>query len=296
MSRKVPLPIAVLLLSFLVVNGHVFSVLGWSNCGQSGDPTNPNYGTHDWIAQHALDWLPTIEKQYILDNFAQYLYGTELPDYGIGDRSKHHVYYFANHSLQEDDSAVRAQEEYLKAVNFVLAGDLANASKTLGIMSHYISDLAVFGHVMGTTTEWGDELHHTDYEEYVNGRTSVCEDEFNAYLVFDGVLSNISAYDAALMLANDTTFDIDGDLTCTWMDQNYNWSDTTFRNRCGESINLAVNLLADVLHTFYTIEVIPEFSPSMMLLLFMAVTTLTALFLSWRKRVILFHRLAVAHA
>jgi hypothetical protein len=34
------------------------------------------------------------------------------------------------------------------------------------------------------------------------------------------------------------------------MHRNYNWSNPVFRNRCGESINLAVNLVADVLHTF----------------------------------------------
>jgi uncharacterized protein YvpB len=35
------------------------------------------------------------------------------------------------------------------------------------------------------------------------------------------------------------------------MDHNYNWNNLTFKNRCGESLNLAVNLIADVLHTFY---------------------------------------------
>jgi hypothetical protein len=35
------------------------------------------------------------------------------------------------------------------------------------------------------------------------------------------------------------------------MDTHYNWSDTTFRNRSGESVNLCTNKLADVLHTLY---------------------------------------------
>jgi hypothetical protein len=35
------------------------------------------------------------------------------------------------------------------------------------------------------------------------------------------------------------------------MDQHCNWGDVTFRNRCGESLSLAVNLIADVLHSFY---------------------------------------------
>src|SRR4030042_5086856 len=71
---------------------------GWSNGGYSADPTNPDYGTHDWIAEHALDWLTTHEKQFILDNKAVFLYGTELPDNnqaadGIGDTTKPHVHY-----------------------------------------------------------------------------------------------------------------------------------------------------------------------------------------------------------
>ena len=50
----------------------------------------------------------------------------------------------------------------------------------------------------------------------------------------------------------DTTFDCSGrGLTCVWMDRNYNWSDPAFRDRVGESLNLAVNLVADVLYTLY---------------------------------------------
>ena len=248
---------------------HFTLVFGWSNGGYSDDPFNPKYGTHDWIAEHALDYLPSEEKQFILDNLAAYLYGTELPDNsqapdGIGDTGKHHVYYFANGSLQEDDAAVRAEEEYEAAVAYVKAGDMVNAAKRLGVMSHYIVDVAVFAHVMGSETDWGSENKtlHSSYENYVNTRTNSYTDEFNSFLSFDGELTEISAYNATLMLAYDTTFDVDGNLTCVWMNQNYDWSNPTFRNRCGESLNLAVNLLADVLHTFYIKEVIPEYGPN----------------------------------
>jgi len=74
------------LLGFLLISismsVFVTGGLAWSNGGYSADPSNPDYGTHDWIPQHALDWLPNQEKQYILDNLATYLYGTELPDNG----------------------------------------------------------------------------------------------------------------------------------------------------------------------------------------------------------------------
>jgi len=143
------------------------------------------------------------------------------------------------------------------------------------MVAHYIADMAVFGHVMGASTAWGAESHHSDYEDYVQGRTNDYADEFNSYLVFDSSLSISSAYDAALTLAYDTTFDTDGDLTCVWMDQNYNWSDATFRNRSGESLNLAVNLIADVLHSFYNEAIIPEF-PSWIILPLIIIATLFA--------------------
>jgi len=260
------------------------SVHAWSNGGYSDDPSNPKYGTHDWIADHALDWLPSEEKQFILNNLADYLYGTELPDNGtipdgVGDKDKHHVYYFANGSLQEDDSAVRAREEYINATNLLKAGNVTGAVRRLGMVCHYISDLAVFGHVMGSETDWGSESDtvHSNYESYVDTRTNSHDDDFNTYLSFDGSLSIISAYDASLELAYDTTFDVDGDLTCVWMNQSYDWSNPTFKNRCGESLNLAVNLIADVLHTFYVEEVIPEFLPSLITPLFMILTTLAIL-------------------
>jgi hypothetical protein len=125
-------------------------------------------------------------------------------------------------------------------------------------MTHYIADMAVFGHVMGVSTPWGAEVHHSDYEEYVNASTSAYIAEFNAFLSFDGNLDPISAYEAAKKLAYDTTFDTDGDLTCAWMDQNYNWNNPVFRNRAGESLNLAVNYVTDVLHTLYLEANMPE--------------------------------------
>jgi hypothetical protein len=240
----------------IILSVYSKTVYGWGNGGYSNDPNNPRYGTHDWIAQHALDWLPENEKSLILDNIALYLYGTELPDNGqvpdgVGDTSKHHVYYRSDGSLQDDAAALRAQEEFEKAQSLHLAGDVSGAVKRLGAMTHYISDVAVFPHVMGASTDWSEEKHHSDYEKYVGQKTSSYEAEFNVFLRFDGSLDLISAYNATLMLAFDTTFDPDGDLSCVWMDNNYDWDNPVFKNRCGESLNLAVNLIADVLHTFY---------------------------------------------
>jgi hypothetical protein len=286
MLKKTAALATVLLLSFLMIGTALFSVSGWSNGGYSDDPSNPDYGTHDWIAEHALDWLPSAEKQFILENLATYLYGTELPDRpaaqgGIGDSFYHHVYYHANGSLQDDASAVRAQAKYNAAVSFYKSGDLTNASKMLGAMTHYIADMAVFGHVMGAGTDWGaeDEDLHSDYEKQANKCTNSYDDDFNTYLSYDGSLSNISAYDAALTLAYNTTFGDNGDLTCVWMNQSYNWDNPAFVNRCGESLDLAVNLIADVLHTFYLEAAIPEFPSIIMLPLFIVIATLAVVYM-----------------
>ncbi len=260
MKKKISI-IAILLLSSLVASC-VGSVQAWSNGGYSADPAHPDYGTHDWIAQHALDWLPTQEKQYIIDNLTVYLYGTELPDNNntsvaghIGDTIKHHVYFWANGSLQDDVAADRAAEEYQIALNLLDAGNFSGAALTAGIMSHYIADVAVFAHVMGASTDWGAETGniHSNYESYVNTRTNSYSDTYNSYLLFDGALSTISAYDASRNLAFDTTFDGGGTYNCVWMNNNYDTPNpnSPYWIRAGESLNLAVNAVTDTLHTLF---------------------------------------------
>jgi hypothetical protein len=279
----IPPKILLILACFSVLFLSVEPVLGWSNGGYSANSSQPDYGTHDWIAQHALDFLPDNEKQYITSNLALYLYGTELPDLpssqgGISDTTKHHIYYYSNGSLQDDASAKRASEEYQKALYCLKNADYANASKVAGILTHYIADMAVFSHMMGAKTSWGTEVHHSDYENHVNSQTGNYESNLNVYLHFDGELENVTAYNAALNLARDTTFG-NGSYGCSWMDANYNWSNPTFAARSSESLNLAVNVVADVLHTLYVEShpnVTPEFPATEILALLMTTILLTA--------------------
>jgi hypothetical protein len=240
--------------------------VGWSNGGYSADPASPDYGTHDWIADHALDWLPAGEKQWILDHKAAYLFGTETPDRRgcgdcIGDTNTHHVCYHRDGNLQDDAAAKRAGQVYDQALAAVASGNWTRVAVLVGAMTHYIDDLAVFGHVMGSATDWGSELHHSDYEDYVNAYTSTYSSEFSAFLAFDGDLHTRDPYDIALLLAFDTTFGGATGRNATWMDKHYDWSSSKFSGRAGESINLAVNYLADVLHGFWLAagQPIPEF-------------------------------------
>ncbi len=62
------------------------------------------------------------------------MYGTELPDNGvaqdgIGDTGKHHVYFLANGDVQDDASAVRAQQEYDNALSLFRAGEFLEARR-----------------------------------------------------------------------------------------------------------------------------------------------------------------------
>jgi hypothetical protein len=253
MRRAVLASVFILVIVFFPQN--VF-VKAWSNGGYSADTTNPDYGTHDWIAQRAVDWLPAEKKQYITDNLANYLYGTELPDLpktqgGIGDTTKHHIYYTSTGALADDAAAVRAEAEYQLALNYLEAGNYPDAAKHAGAMSHYIADMAVFSHVMGASTEWGTETHHSDYETHANSVTITYSSTYLKPLQYDGSLTTLTAGDAARQLALDTTLDAGDTYTAKWMDQNYDWASTTFTNRSWESVNLAANKIADTLSTLY---------------------------------------------
>ena len=170
----------------------------WNN-GQAGN-TGTNTAaecrdspsaTHDWIADHALDLLPDNEKAWLEPHRAIYLIGTEAPDNrtirlacgvphrGYDDRSLgHSVTWNASATMMTNDRpAVRAQEEYAKAVIAFGQGKPAHAAFFLGAMVHYIGDVAQYGH------SWPNEKHHSDYETWAAKLTS----SFNAGTFEDAI-------------------------------------------------------------------------------------------------------------
>jgi hypothetical protein len=82
----------------------------------------------------------------------------EEPD-RIGGTTKHHVNYSASGAVTDDASAQRTKADYNIALSYLKAQDYDNAAKTAGTMTHYIVDLAIFGHVMGHLRL--GELKHT---------------------------------------------------------------------------------------------------------------------------------------
>ena len=79
MWRTELIVVGVLLLS---LNGAAWNngPAGNAATDQASECAAPAYATHDWIADHALDFLPDAEKAWLLPHRALYLTGTEAPD------------------------------------------------------------------------------------------------------------------------------------------------------------------------------------------------------------------------
>jgi Zinc dependent phospholipase C len=241
----------------------------WTN-GQSDNATtnkveecdSPPYSTHDWVADHALDFLPDNEKAWLLPHKTMYLLGTEAPDNsqipitcggphaGYNDRSSgHSVEWKSDWSgflEKKDRAAWRAGEEYFKAVRAYEEGNLSAAAFYLGAMAHYIGDVSQYGHVIP------DEKNHSNYEGWVARRTKgPTGGPFEEYLKADG-LTRRTAYTAAKRIAKITGKGKGPILSAKAMDGKYkNNRDEAFEKSVGHSLNLGVNELSDVLHTFY---------------------------------------------
>ena len=221
------------------------------------------------IADHALDLLPAAEQAWLLPHETLYLLGTEAPDNddipascgapntGYDDRrSGHSVEWMSDLSsflTGRDRAARRAQEEYNKAVIAFLQGEPAHAAFYLGAMAHYIGGVSQHGHA------WPDEANHSNYEGWASTRT----DSFNGGVFESGLsldsLIRRTPYTAVRRISRATFGGTSDILPAPKMDQLYPSRPQEFIDSAGHSLNLAVNELADVLHTFF-LNVVSEAS------------------------------------
>ena len=253
-------PLSIYLIFVLLILP-IADVYGWSNgAGYSTCVCNPVIGTHDWIAQKAVELLPAGESPVFDNNMNWLRYGTELPDKpnnmsGYGDSFNHHVYFDEEHRVTDDAAARRADDCYQDALNLLKKGNFSGGVMVAGATSHYIADVAVWGHSMGEYTPWGNETHHQDYEAYVSDHQSL----FDLSIAPMNPINRTSAYQATLDLASNIMFVVPN---ATWMDTHYNWSDPQFKARVTLSLNLAVNYVANVFHTLWLDagQPLPEFS------------------------------------
>jgi hypothetical protein len=259
---KVLSALLVLVLGFAVVQ----PCYGWQNSYPTPLPVTCSrcYGTHNFLAEHALAFLPYEPAYFWLEDtsrsiptsvFAseEYLYGTQIPDFGgpgfKADWTLHAVYYSSDGSLVDDYAARRAQEYYEQVQDLLKNGNFDLAARYMGIVSHYVTDVTSYWHVMGKGNEWLKAARHgSTYENWVKEETNDYTAPFASCLGFDGKLEQVSAYDITLKLAYDTTFDTSGSgRTAKWMDDKYSPTWPYYRERVCQSLNLAVNGLADLI-------------------------------------------------
>ncbi len=245
-----------------------WSASAWSNGPRGNATTNrveecdsPPYSTHDWIADHALALLPNDEKAWLVPHRTMYLLGTEAPDNrripdacgaphnGYDDRNRgHSVDWNADHSkMIKTRAARRAQEEYNKAIIAFEEGNPGAAAFYLGAMAHYVGDVSHYGHT------YPDEEHGGDYERWVRDRTEAFNDAvFESYIKLDRLVRR-RPYTAVKRISRVTSAGRGSILTAEKMDDLYekNPKPQQFIDSVGNSLNLAVNELADVLHTFH---------------------------------------------
>ena len=236
---------------------------GNATTNQPSECASPPYATHDWIADHALALLPSEEGSWLRAREAMYLLGTEAtdnddipdecgaPNNGYDDRRYgHSVDWNDSHSVMHGTrAAARAQEEYDRAGDAMEQGDTTAAAFYLGAMAPYIGDVSQYGH------SYPKEAHHGDYENWVKRRTdSFNEGVFESYLQADGLVRR-RPYTAVKRISRATSGGQGRILTAEEMDALYSEKPQRYLDSIGESLNLVVNELADVLHRFWLNEV-----------------------------------------
>jgi hypothetical protein len=167
----------------------------------------------------------------------------------------HHVYYYSSGDLQDGKGAIRASQMYQIALGYMASQDLGNAAYYIGAMTHYVADVGVFGHTMGSGTDWGTEDHHSDYENAIQSMTGSLSSPTGVSL------GDSDAYAATLDLANKITFGGGVIMPNIWMDTNYNWTDSTFVTSAMASLNSSVASVAAVVNHLLIEAGSPSTSP-----------------------------------
>jgi hypothetical protein len=209
--------------------------------------------------------LKAEEREWLMPHKAMFLLGTEAPDnssiledcetpnQGYGDTgSGHNVRWKSDWSgfkevngVIKNRAALRAQEEYNKAIIAYYNNKISDAAFYLGAMAHYIGDVTVYCHV----TSYGD--HHSGYERWGRSRTDdYCDGTFESYIETDN-LTRRTPYTAVKRTSRATAKGKGGILSASSMDSKYSNKDDEYFDSVGHSLNLGVNELADVLYTFY---------------------------------------------
>lgn len=229
----------------------------------AADCQSPPYSTHDWIADHGRALLATDERAWLDPYRRLYLIGTEAPDYaeiqegcgtphrGYNDTGggRHDLRFDASGAVTYTMPALRARQEYDKAVAAYRAGEKGHAAFYLGAAAHYIGDLSQYGHTIR------GERHHKDFEDAVGALTPSFDGggTFEKFIT-DDRLPAVTAYDAVIRTGRHTLAGNPPLLPPAEMDERYHQNglaDPAVVTSVGASLNRAVNETAAMLRGFY---------------------------------------------
>jgi hypothetical protein len=112
-------------------------------------------------------------------------------------------------------------------------------------MAHHVGDVSQYGHSIP------NEVHHGDYESFVASRTgSFTADHFETFITAKPRVRR-SAYTAVKRISLVTARGEGQILPASQMDSLWPTKGQAYLDSIGHSLNLGVNELADVLHTFF---------------------------------------------
>ena len=134
----------------------------WANGGDGGNA----YGTHDWVLEHAIK-LAGSKASWV--DVPTALLASDDPDGTDGTHtatsSLLHVYYDSTYVAQGGPNA--AAQHYYRLVTAYKAGNYKEASRQLGLMSHYYADVTQPFH----TYKDQNKTLHESYEHAVSDET-----------------------------------------------------------------------------------------------------------------------------
>ena len=153
-----------LTMSVLLVSLAAVPALGWGN-GPGDIPTQDGngYGTHDWVLDNAIRMTRSADggnASWV--NVEVALRATDDPDYGVTATSGEMHGYKNTGVYQGGPQAVA--DEYFQLMTAYNKGDYTQASRHLGVMSHYYSDICQPYHTDARGTMSENNGRHHEYE------------------------------------------------------------------------------------------------------------------------------------
>lgn len=225
------------------------SVTGWKNTNM--------YGTHDYLAQKALEMLAeAAPEEAMWINQRYYFYGTELPDSlgmgeSINDRAAQYLTFDGGGRLIDDSLAKQSMKRYDQLIAAIKRGDIGTASKFAGTLAAYVSNAGLFSRVVDTATNGKNFEDHILFLTDIKYPSPEFEEKYGD-LSFDGKLESISPYDATIRLGQRTYLGSNDPNCCALcLEENYDLESQQFIDCARDNFENIVNAIVDVLHTAY---------------------------------------------